>query len=291
MFYRRKIILALLEIFENKLEKIRFQKLLFLFSKLELKPNYEFIPYKYGCFSYSANADLNAMSRLKLICEDDNYIEKIDCNKYIKELKEEDQIIIKTVKERYGSMSKDNLIKHTYINYPYYTINSLIADKYVPKTMVENTKELYKESSTILYTIGYQGITLEHYINKLIKNNIRVLIDVRKNALSQKYGFSKKTLKNVCNSVNIEYLHIPDLGINSDKRHSLNTQKDYDLLFEEYKATILKKNTSSQDQVLKLLKKYKRVALTCFESNICQCHRKPLSESIAKLHDLKVMHI
>lgn len=291
MFYRRKIILALLEIFDDKLEKIRFQKLLFLFSMLELKPNYEFIPYKYGCFSYSANADLRAMSRLKLICEDDNIIVKTDSKSYFKELKKEDKTIIKAVRERYGNMSRDSLIKHTYINYPYYTINSLIADKYIPRAIVENTKELYKENSTVLYTIGYQGISLENYINRLIKNDVKILIDVRKNALSQKYGFSKKTLKNVCSSVNIEYLHIPDLGINSDKRQSLDSQKDYDALFEEYKATILKENISSQNQVVDLLHKYRRVALTCFESNVCQCHRKPLSEAIAKLYNLEVMHI
>jgi uncharacterized protein (DUF488 family) len=32
-----------------------------------------------------------------------------------------------------------------------------------------------------------------------------------------------------------------------------------------------------------LLKKYKRIALTCFEANICQCHRKHLAEAITSL--------
>lgn len=32
MFYRRKIILALMQLFEGELEKIRLQKLLFLFT-------------------------------------------------------------------------------------------------------------------------------------------------------------------------------------------------------------------------------------------------------------------
>ncbi|MGH2622634.1 MAG: hypothetical protein ACRDE7_03125, partial [Sphingobacterium sp.] len=36
-----------------------------------------------------------------------------------------------------------------------------------------------------------------------------------------------------------------------------------------------------------------RIALTCFESDICQCHRKPLAESISNLPDFKfeLMHI
>ncbi len=63
MFYRRKIILALLEIFERQIDKISLQKLLFLFTKRQTQPAYDFIPYHYGCFSYSANADLTALAK------------------------------------------------------------------------------------------------------------------------------------------------------------------------------------------------------------------------------------
>jgi uncharacterized protein YwgA len=63
MYYRRKIRLALLEIFDGKLEKIRLQKLLFLFSQRQTKAEYDFIPYKYECYSYSATADLTTMVR------------------------------------------------------------------------------------------------------------------------------------------------------------------------------------------------------------------------------------
>jgi hypothetical protein len=42
MFYRRKIILALLQLFEGELDKIRLQKLLFLFTQRQQKPEYRF---------------------------------------------------------------------------------------------------------------------------------------------------------------------------------------------------------------------------------------------------------
>ena len=51
-----------------------------------------------------------------------------------------------------------------------------------------------------------------------------------------KYGFSKKQLKTACNGVGIEYIHIPEVGIESDKRQELNTQADYDKLFKLYKS-------------------------------------------------------
>jgi uncharacterized protein (DUF488 family) len=140
---------------------------------------------------------------------------------------------------------------------------------------------------TVLFTIGYEGVSLEEYLNKLIINGIKVLCDVRKNSLSMKYGFSKTQLQKACEGVGIKYKHIPDLGIDSDKRQELNTQTDYNNLFTIYRNDILTKTRSQQEEIIELLKTYDRVALTCFEANIYQCHRKHLAEAIAKLPDFK----
>jgi uncharacterized protein YwgA len=71
MFYRRKAILSLLQLFDGQLEKIRLQKLLFLFAQRQAKAEYDFIPYKFGCYSYSANADMTAMVRKAFLNEDE----------------------------------------------------------------------------------------------------------------------------------------------------------------------------------------------------------------------------
>src|SRR5690606_212821 len=128
-----------------------------------------------------------------------------------------------------------------------------------------------------------EGISLERYINKLIHNDVKVLVDVRKNPLSMKYGFSKSLLKKFCNSMSIEYVHMPEVGINSDQRQELKSQQDYDQLFRMYKKDNLEATKDVQLKILELLKDKKRIALTCFEANICQCHRKPLAESIVAL--------
>ena len=108
-----------------------------------------------------------------------------------------------------------------------------------------------------------------------------------------KFGFSKSLLKKYCESLGIEYIHIPEVGINSDQRQELNTQQDYDALFEVYKKTTLKETDNYQAKIIELLTKYKRIALTCFEADICQCHRKPLAEAIAKnpIFEYEVKHI
>lgn len=294
MFYRRKIILALLELFDGKLEKVRLQKLLFLFSTRQSDPEYDFIPYKYGCFSYSANADLTTMVTKGLLVDVGGSLTKSDKGIYLKSLKEGDRKVLCDIKNLYGALNGTALMKHTYINYPYFAINSVKAvDILSPDELSKVDSVRPKSNKTILFTIGYEGISLEEYINKLIKNDIRVLIDVRKNPLSMKYGFSKSLLKRFCESVGIDYLHYPQVGIGSEQRQELKSQRDYDQLFEVYKKENLSKTKDVQVEIFDLLKSKHRIALTCFEANICQCHRKPLANAIAALpgFDFELKHI
>jgi uncharacterized protein (DUF488 family) len=148
-------------------------------------------------------------------------------------------------------------------------------------------------NKTILFTIGYEGISLEEYLNRLLKNDVKVLVDVRNNPLSQKFGFSKSLLSACCNKLDIEYFHFAEVGILSVERKALENQSDYDTLFDSYRANTLPRTVATQRQILSLLVEKQRIALTCFESNICQCHRKHLSEAITKLPewDYELKHI
>ena len=147
--------------------------------------------------------------------------------------------------------------------------------------LVETQKRTYSQPQ--LLSIGYEGITLETYINKLIINDVHVLCDVRKNAFSQKYGFSKSQLQKACEGVGIRYVHIPELGIESDKRLELHSQTDYDTLFQDYEKTTLKNNHIALLKVRDLIVKDKRVALTCFEKNPLQCHRTRVANALMQL--------
>jgi len=150
-----------------------------------------------------------------------------------------------------------------------------------------------KGEKTVLFTIGYEGISLEEYLNRLIKNDIKILVDVRRNPLSMKFGFSKSQLHRFCENLRIKYMHFPEVGIQSNQRQELNTQADYDKLFDIYCQTNLTKTIDSQVKILNLLKEYKNIALTCFEANINQCHRKYLAESIENLpnFEYEIKHI
>ncbi len=294
MFYRRKLILALLEVFGGRLEKINLQKLLFLVTDRQSKPDYDFIPYKFGSYSFSANADLTTMVKHGYVIEDDMSFTKKDTQPYLPSLKETDKKLVSQVHTFFQKYDSDALMKHTYINYPYYAINSVSARRLLNNEQLEKVNNKKPVSAeTILFTIGYEGISLEAYLGKLIKNDVKLLVDVRNNPLSQKYGFSKTLLSRYCYSLNIEYIHFAEVGIQSEDRRELNDQKSYDALFDAYKLKTLPKTMPIQNEILQLLRNKKRIALTCFEANICQCHRKHLSEAITQLPgwDFKLKHI
>ena len=284
MYYRRKILLSLLQVFDTQLDKISLQKLLFLLATGQEKKSFHFVPYKLGCFSFQANADLNTMTKYKLVEPSLKYWKKIDEKDYFEELNNKDKAALRNLKNQYGTLNKDELIVLTYRNYPFFAINSTIAESILTDEEIEQVKSQKPVNNALaLFTIGYEGISLEHYLNKLIINNIKVLCDVRKNPISMKYGFSKIQLKNACEGVGIEYIHMPEVGIESSRRQELNSQADYDRLFYKYKSDTLSKETEKQEEILSLLKNKKRIALTCFEANIHQCHRKHLAESISSL--------
>ena len=284
MFYRRKIILALLQVFGGSLKKINLQKLLFLICNKQKKPDYDFIPYLYGCYSHSAKADLVTMVQKNFLSEDESSYTKNDKKNYLSLLDEEDKMLINQTYVLFHKMGSDSLMKHSYTNFPYYAINSTVADKLLNKAQLSKINATRPAlTSTILFTIGYEGVSLEAYLNKLIKNDIKILVDVRNNPLSQKFGFSKSQLQKYCDGLNIEYIHFADVGIQSEYRQELNDQDDYDNLFQVYKIKTLSHTISTQEKILSLLKEKRRIALTCFEANICQCHRKHLAEAITQL--------
>jgi uncharacterized protein (DUF488 family) len=65
---------------------------------------------------------------------------------------------------------------------------------------------------TVLYTIGYEGQTVEAFLQRLLAQGVLALIDVRELPLSRKPGFSKNALASALQRHGIEYIHMPALG-------------------------------------------------------------------------------
>ncbi len=287
LFKRQKLLLALLQKFGGKLSNTNLQKYLFLFTEIcEEDKSYEFVPYKFGCFSFQSYADRRKLKSLGLLEDNDSWEIAASNTNFSKLLDTSTRNKLNLFKDKYRDLRGDALVKKVYRLYPYYATRSEIANSLMNKdelAEIENVRP--KESGFAFFTIGYEGQSFEHYLNRLLKNNVHLLCDVRKNPLSRKYGFSKKTLSETLNKLGIEYLHVPELGIVSDKRRSLNLPSDYKALFDDYERTILKENTNSLDMLYSQFVEKKRVAITCFEAESCMCHRSRVAQELCRRPD------
>lgn len=146
-----------------------------------------------------------------------------------------------------------------------------------------------------MFTLGYQGLSLREFVEKLEAHSIQVLVDVRRNAISRKAGFSKRSLSEKLAEIGIDYYHLPELGVPSENRKDLSVQDKggYDSLFDFYERSIIPQATNALNVIRELANEKKRIALTCFESDYNYCHRARLSEILTRDKDVvdTVVHI
>lgn len=252
MVYRQKVLLALMQELEGILNEDNFQLLLFLFCNEFMDNNhyYDFIPTKNTPISLQAEEDRKFL------------LTKNISDRAALELDFFEKMGISKLKKFADKLIRKELLEHIYINYPYYKNQKSDNDK------------------NIFYTIGYEGISIDEYINQLIKAGIALLCDVRKNAYSQKFGFSKNELSNALQLCGIDYIHIPELGIESEKRQDVVS---YHKLFDEYEKTTLIQNKDKLDYLVELFLKHKLIAITCFEKDVHSCHRSRIAKAVKNM--------
>ncbi len=133
-----------------------------------------------------------------------------------------------------------------------------------------------------LYTVGYEGLDIDEFCEALKKNRIELVVDVRKNPVSRKKGFSKRLLAENLQNFKIEYEHLGGLGVPSEWRkqakEEIITRKK---MFRDYVKKILPDHDDELNQIRKLMKK-KRLALLCYEADATDCHRSLVSSEILK---------
>jgi uncharacterized protein (DUF488 family) len=142
----------------------------------------------------------------------------------------------------------------------------------------------------VLYTIGYQGVSVEVIIADLKQHDVKKLIDVRRNAISRINGFSKTELKRKCASAEIEYTHIPQLGIESNLRRALKNPEQYEELLDVYEKELLPQKESLVNELRTIVEK-ETCALLCFEASPEICHRGRLAKKLEEIANLRVTHL
>ena len=132
-----------------------------------------------------------------------------------------------------------------------------------------------------LYTIGFQGKSVEEVLDKLKRNGVSLLLDIRENALSRKVGFSKNALASSCEAAGIGYLHRRELGPPRPLRNRLKQTGDYGMLMRKY-SLYLKDHVDVLQEIAGLVEE-KKICLFCFEHEHAQCHRSALAEKLTEM--------
>ena len=126
LFHRRRLLLALLQAFGGRLGTQDFQKYLFL-REMEFPhaPAYDFVPFRYGAFSFQSYADLRSLVTAGLILEKKEWHLATDRD-FLRELQPAQRQSVLEVKRKYRKLRNRGLARETYRRFPYYATRSEI---------------------------------------------------------------------------------------------------------------------------------------------------------------------
>ena len=141
-----------------------------------------------------------------------------------------------------------------------------------------------------LFTIGYEGRSLEELLDKLAGAGVERLIDVRELPLSRRRGFSKTRLRTALGEVGIDYIHMRALGNPKENRDRYRAG-DVTGGANVYRRRL----ANGSDQALADLAvglDRSKACLLCYERDHTQCHRDVIVEALRVLGaDLEVNHL
>jgi uncharacterized protein (DUF488 family) len=272
--WKQKILLNLLTALDNKrCSRLQIFKLSFLLSQ---KTNfYDFVPYKYGPYSFEMDKDLRMFNNNGWINMNKNLIYTNYNLIKLLPIEIDHEYELHAIINKFSNVNEKNLLDFIYERYPFYTKNSVLVKEHKSKEQV---------TPVAIYTIGYQNLSIDSFISILIEKNIKTVLDVRNKPFSYKYGFNYSWLKKYLPEFNIEYINIPELGIQEKYRKTFSCKK----LWEYYYA-LLDRKKLCLNRVSNFMLRQPSV-LMCYEMFPEDCHRLRLAERIRSLTNLPIVN-
>ncbi|MCX7805979.1 MAG: DUF488 domain-containing protein [Planctomycetota bacterium] len=293
MLTRQKIILSLLSRADGPLPPTIFVKLVFLLRQETALAGhtgfYDFVPYNFGPFSFTLYRDLNDLRRNGYVEARQNMVALRDrtrdlVGKETATLPPSVTAAVSDIIRRYGKMGQQDLVRDVYVRYPWYASRSELTD--LRRGRIPPAEDV----PPAVYTIGYEGRSAESFLNLLLKEGIRAVIDVRANPVSRKYGFSKARLGKFCKKLGIRYRPAPVLGVPDNWRAGLDGLESYRRLLDRYERVVLPARRAEVLAVGDAMRRTPSVLL-CMEKDPRLCHRGRLAAALAAETGLKVIHL
>jgi uncharacterized protein (DUF488 family) len=290
---RQKILLAILNQSKRAPTVTKLVKLAFLIRKETTLHDdhtyYDFVPYKYGPFSFALYRELDALERYGYIDSSNDRVSlspamQIPSTEKVEELPTRIRSMVTDVVSQYGATQQRRLLKFVYDNYPWYTINSELRD------LVPENAPSRQKARIAVYTSGYEGISVDRFFDNLLRSGIEVIIDVRSNPVSRKYGFARKSLNEISAKLGLGYYHLPELGISSENRVALDDYDSYQRLLNRYEKSMLPRQQPAIKRLIQLIKE-RPSTLLCMEEDVDCCHRGRLAKEVARRTELPIVHL
>ena len=136
------------------------------------------------------------------------------------------------------------------------------------------------QDEPVVMTAGYQGVSLESFLTRLLHAGVRLLIDVRANPTARRFGFHRSTLARCCPQIGICYEHVPDLGIKAEHRDGKTTPAQRQRLFRDYVQRVKASRSPALARVTAWMRDVPAV-LVCLEADPLDCHRTYLGRMIS----------
>ena len=126
-----------------------------------------------------------------------------------------------------------------------------------------------------LFTIGYEGATMDEFLAALRSAGVERVIDVRALPLSRRPGFSKTPLKGALAEAGIDYVHLRALGTPAEGRAAARAGQQ-ERLESIYESQLDLPEAIVAAEEMKALAAERPSALLCFERDPAGCHRSLL---------------
>jgi hypothetical protein len=267
----------------------QFQKYVFLLSEETFLGKdgafYEFLPYKFGAYSFSAQREIEALTAYGYILSSASSLGITTLGRQeASQLDSDTCRAVLAIVSKYGKMPLKFLLKDVYSRYPWYASRSELID------IVPESAPKTKAAPIAVYTMGYENRSVDGFLNNLLRQGMKRIVDVRANPVSRKYGFARSSLSNLAGKLGIGYFHRPELGISSAKRRGVETPSEFRALFGYYERQILPAKADVIAEVAELVKGAPSV-LVCMEKEAVDCHRSRLAARIASLTSLDIVHL
>ena len=277
------------------LPRVRLMKYAFLLSRdagarLPESGVYEFVPYKYGPFSFELYHDLAKLHEKGYVVPDgaDGAVKiasgsEGQAREQIEALPWQVREALADLPAKYKDTSHDDLLREVYSRFPWYAVNSERPD------LAPSPPPQKRQADLAVYTVGYEGQSADGFFDRLLRTGIRAIADVRRNPVSRKYGFSRSAMSSIAEKLDLRYVHMPALGIDSQRRRNLRTRHDHERLLAWYVADLPRRTVHVQ--AAGEFVSSQPTVLTCVESDPSLCHRTKLARALSERTGLPVLDI